>query len=185
MSDPVAVEEPVPADEVVVETGDKLEKKKKSESGKKESDEIEAMRRKVAELEEETAQMEAAMTSQSKSNDNIVSTPEMDARSVYVGNVDYSVTVEDLQSFFQSCGGINRITIMCDKFTGHPKGYAYVEFGDQDGVANAMLLNESELRGRELKISPKRTNVPGFGLRRRSRHRSRRRRSRRSYFQPY
>ena len=44
----------------------------------------------------------------------------MDARSIYVGNVDYAVTPEELQSHFQSCGTVNRVTILSDKF-GNPK----------------------------------------------------------------
>lgn len=36
--------------------------------------------------------------------------------------VDYSTTPEELQQHFHSCGTINRVTILCDKFTGHPKG---------------------------------------------------------------
>ena len=38
------------------------------------------------------------------------------------GQVDYSSSPEELQEFFKSCGTINRVTILCDKFTGHPKG---------------------------------------------------------------
>lgn len=47
---------------------------------------------------------------------------EADARSIYVGNVDYSTTAEELEQHFHGCGSINRVTIQCDKFTGHPKG---------------------------------------------------------------
>lgn len=36
--------------------------------------------------------------------------------------VDYGATPEEIQQHFQSCGNINRVTILCDKFTGHPKG---------------------------------------------------------------
>lgn len=49
-------------------------------------------------------------------------------RSVYVGNVDYGTAPEELQAHFASCGTIDRITILCDKWTGKPKGYAYVMF---------------------------------------------------------
>lgn len=41
---------------------------------------------------------------------------------VFCVQVDYSATPEELQGHFQACGTINRITILCDKFTGHPKG---------------------------------------------------------------
>ena len=37
--------------------------------------------------------------------------------------VDYTTTPEELQQHFNSCGTINRVTILCDKFSGHPKGY--------------------------------------------------------------
>jgi len=50
-----------------------------------------------------------------------------DARSVHVGNVDFSSTPEELQEHFKACGVINRITILCDKF-GNPKGYASFAF---------------------------------------------------------
>ncbi|XP_060181541.1 polyadenylate-binding protein 1 isoform X2 [Lycium barbarum] len=86
---------------------------------------------------------------------------EVDARSIYVGNVDYACTPEEVQQHFQSCGTVNRVTILTDKF-GQPKGYAYVEFVEMEAVQNALLLNESELHGRQLKVSAKRTNVPGM-----------------------
>ena len=81
-------------------------------------------------------------------DDNAMETEEdkqlVDGRSVYVGNVsfrcdslkmaisqcfmilfqvDYSSTPEEIQAHFAACGTINRVTILCDKFTGHPKGY--------------------------------------------------------------
>ncbi|KAK7268681.1 hypothetical protein RIF29_21387 [Crotalaria pallida] len=86
---------------------------------------------------------------------------EVDARSIYVGNVDYACTPEEVQQHFQSCGTVNRVTILTDKF-GQPKGFAYVEFVEVDAVQNAILLNESELHGRQLKVSAKRTNIPGM-----------------------
>ncbi|GER49081.1 polyadenylate-binding protein [Striga asiatica] len=86
---------------------------------------------------------------------------ESDTRSIFVGNVDYACTAEEVQQHFQSCGTINRVTIMLDTF-GQPKGFAYVEFMEVEAVQNALLLNESELRGRQLKVSVKRTNIPGM-----------------------
>lgn len=56
-----------------------------------------------------------------------------------------------MQQHFQSCGTVNRVTILTDKF-GQPKGFAYVEFVEIDAVQNALLLNESELHGRQLKV---------------------------------
>lgn len=49
----------------------------------------------------------------------------IDEKSVYVGQVDYEATPEELRVHFSPCGTINRVTIMCDKVTGHPKGLVY------------------------------------------------------------
>ncbi|KAJ9089218.1 hypothetical protein DSO57_1015153 [Entomophthora muscae] len=125
---------------------------------------VEAMKRRVKEMEEEVSRLknlqseldkdfEAPSTEEEKA--------EIDSRSIYVGNVDYSVTPEMLQEHFKSCGTINRVTILCNKFNGSPKGYAYIEFSDPSLVANALVLNESVLVNRPLKVFAKRTNIPG------------------------
>ena len=87
---------------------------------------------------------------------------EIDARSIYVGNVDYSATAQELEAHFHGCGSINRVTILCDKFSGHPKGFAYIEFGDKDSVQTAMALDDSLFKGRQIKVVSKRTNRPGI-----------------------
>lgn len=82
------------------------------------------MKKRVAEMEEEAAklrEMQASLNQQTQeSTDN---KDDIDSRSIFVGNVDYSASPEDVQAHFQSCGSINRVTILLDKFTGHPKGY--------------------------------------------------------------
>ena len=80
--------------------------------------------------------------------------------------MDYQATAEELGQHFNGCGAINRVTILCDKYTGHPKGYvpinyikiifvcrfAYVEFTDADSVKAAVELDESLFRGRQIKV---------------------------------
>lgn len=70
----------------------------------------------------------------------------------YVGQVDYDASPDELQSHFEGCGTINRVTILCDKFSGRPKGYAYIEFADKDGAENALALDNSPFKGRNLKV---------------------------------
>eukprot|EP01038_Epipyxis_sp_PR26KG_P009403 gene9403-12664_t len=84
----------------------------------------------------------------------------IDENSIYVGQVDYEATPEELRAHFSPCGTINRITIMCDKITGQAKGFAYVEFVDKESVDNALKLDDSTFRGRQLKVLPKRQNIP-------------------------
>ncbi|KAE9617546.1 putative RNA recognition motif domain-containing protein [Lupinus albus] len=100
---------------------------------------------------------------------------EVDSRSIYVGNVDYACTAQEIRRHFERCGIVNRVTIPVDK-NGHPKGFAYVEFVDINDVPNALTMNESLLHGRKLKVSAKRTNIPGMKqyFRRTAGYRSRR-----------
>ena len=71
---------------------------------------------------------------------------QVDARSVYCGNVDYGATAQELEQHFHGCGSIDRVTIMCNKFDGQPKGFAYVEFANKDSVDTAMALDDSLFR---------------------------------------
>uniref|UniRef100_A0A7N0VC35 RRM domain-containing protein n=1 Tax=Kalanchoe fedtschenkoi TaxID=63787 RepID=A0A7N0VC35_KALFE len=134
--------------------------------------ELEDMKKRLKEIEEEAGalrEMQAKVEKEMGSaqvEDTLVSATqaekeEVDSRSIYVGNVDYACTPEEVQQHFQSCGTVNRVTILTDKF-GQPKGFAYVEFVEPEAIPNAVLLNESELHGRLLKVSAKRTNVPGM-----------------------
>ncbi|TDL29326.1 RNA-binding domain-containing protein [Rickenella mellea] len=144
-----------------------------------EAKEILLMKKRVEEMEAEAKklrELQAAAEKQHQAGDDASEAMETDDdrqaaddRSVYVGNVDYSASPEEIQAHFQACGTINRVTILCDKFTGHPKGYAYVEFADPSFVETAVTLNESLFKGRLIKVVPKRTNVPGFNSRGRGR----------------
>nr|XP_045586119.1 polyadenylate-binding protein 2-like [Procambarus clarkii] len=87
---------------------------------------------------------------------------EVDGRSIYVGNVDYGATAEELAQHFQGCGFVNKVTILTNKYNGHPKGFAYMEFAEKDSVEVAMALDDSLFRGRQLKVRPKRSNRPGI-----------------------
>lgn len=81
------------------------------------------MKRRVAEMEEEAAklrEMQANLDNQAEGMQE--SKSDVDSRSIFVGNVDYSASPEEIQAHFQSCGSINRVTILLDKFTGQPKG---------------------------------------------------------------
>ncbi len=69
-------------------------------------------------------EMQASLDQQD--NDLREDKEDIDARSIFVGNVDYGASPEEIQAHFQSCGSINRVTILLDKFTGHPKGLVHL-----------------------------------------------------------
>ena len=116
-------------------------------------EEIAAMKKRVQEMEAEAAKLREMQASIDSQTENLRENKEdIDARSIFVGNVDYGASPEEIQAHFQSCGSINRVTILLDKFTGHPKGYAYVEFSEPNLVTQALVLNESVFRGRNIKV---------------------------------
>ena len=81
------------------------------------------MKKRVQEMEAEAAKLREMQSQMDSSSDNLRENKEdVDARSVFVGNVDYGASPEEIQAHFTSCGAINRVTILLDKFTGHPKG---------------------------------------------------------------
>jgi len=141
-----------------------------------EDPELEAIKARVREMEEEAEKLKEMQTEVDKQMNmsSPTATPaaapfptpeekvEADNKSIYVGNVDYGATAEELEQHFHGCGSVNRVTILCDKFTGHPKGFAYIEFADKDSVITAMALDESLFRGRQIRCGPKRTNRPGI-----------------------
>ncbi|KAF2563822.1 hypothetical protein F2Q70_00015255 [Brassica cretica] len=134
------------------------------------SRDLEDMKKRLKEIEEEAsalremqakAENDMAAAQDPSSAISAAEKEEVDLRSIYVGNVDYACTPEEVQQHFQSYGTVNRVTILTDKF-GQPKGFAYVEFVEEEAVQNSLVLNESELHGRQIKVSAKRTNVPGM-----------------------
>merc|ERR1711953_1647642 len=132
---------------------------------------MEAIKARVREMEEEAEKLremqKAAEDTMCPTNPPIT-TPTVgdkadeDSRSVYVGNVDYAATATDLEQHFHGCGSVNRVTILCDRFSGQPKGFAYVEFTDKESVEVATQLTDSLFKGRQIKVTPKRTNIPGL-----------------------
>ncbi|CAM8944979.1 unnamed protein product [Rhodiola kirilowii] len=132
---------------------------------------LDEMKRRLKEMEDEAAALQEMQVKVEKEMNTVQDSPnvvatqgnkkEIDARSVFVGNVDYSCTPEEVQQHFHACGTVNKVTIRSDKY-GQPKGYAYVEFLETEAVQEAILLNDTELHGRQLKVTAKRTNVPGM-----------------------
>jgi len=89
------------------------------------------MKRRVAEMESEAAKLREMQSQLEQHSDSAQreDREDVDARSIFVGNVDYGATPEEIQAHFaQGPGSINRVTILLDKFTGHPKGWVQAHF---------------------------------------------------------
>jgi RNA recognition motif-containing protein len=73
---------------------------------------------------------------------------------IYVGNLPYSVTKEDLSELFSEFGEVGRATVVMDRETNRSKGFGFVEMADDD-AANAAIeaLNNKDMNGRGLRVN--------------------------------
>jgi RNA recognition motif-containing protein len=89
---------------------------------------------------------------------------------LYVGNLAYSVTNDDLQNLFSQAGQVESVAVITDKFSGQSKGFGFVEMASADDASKAIAqFNESELKGRNIKVSEAKPRESSFGGGRNSR----------------
>ena len=91
---------------------------------------------------------------------------------IYVGNLPYTATEEDVTGLFAAHGPVERVKIITDRDTGRSKGFAFVTLGDQSQLNAAIeALNGYDYQGRALRVNasePKENKPGGFGGERRS-----------------
>lgn len=73
---------------------------------------------------------------------------------IYVGNLPYSATEDDLRELFQRYGEVSTVNLIMDKFSGQSKGFGFVEMPN-NGEADAAIkaLNETDLKGRNIEVN--------------------------------
>mmetsp|Transcript_42847 Transcript_42847/g.96916 ORF Transcript_42847/g.96916 Transcript_42847/m.96916 type:complete len:83 (+) Transcript_42847:119-367(+) len=77
----------------------------------------------------------------------------IDEASIYIGQVDYSTTPQELSEFFSSAGKVSLVTIPGHPWTGLPQGYAYLKFEALEAQLKAIeTLDGAEFRGRNIKV---------------------------------
>jgi len=73
---------------------------------------------------------------------------------IYVGNLAYSVTEDELRTAFSEFGNVTRATVITDKFSGQSKGFGFVEMADDSEAEEAIrALNDKPLNGRNIKVN--------------------------------
>lgn len=78
---------------------------------------------------------------------------------IYVGNLNYNLEEDQLRSAFQAYGEVSSVKIIIDRETGRSKGFGFVEMTDNEAGSKAIAeLNDSDLDGRNLRVSEARAN---------------------------
>lgn len=83
---------------------------------------------------------------------------------IYVGNLPYSVSEDDIRKAFEPFGEVGEVNIIIDRMSGRSKGFGFVEMSNDDEAQKAMSeLNGTELDGRQLNVNEARPRVDRGG----------------------
>jgi len=83
---------------------------------------------------------------------------------IYVGNLSFDTTEDQLRQAFSGFGEVSSVNIITDKYTGEPRGFAFVEMsGKAEAIAAISGLNGQELNGRALNVNEARPRAEGAG----------------------
>ena len=86
---------------------------------------------------------------------------------LYVGNLSFNTTENELQELFTQAGAVQEVTLMQDKFTGKSRGFAFVTMGSEQDAQNAIAkINGQTVDGRTLTVNearPREPRPPGGG----------------------
>ena len=81
---------------------------------------------------------------------------------IFVGNLNYSTTQEDLHATFAQFGNVERVNVVTDRDTGQPRGFAFVEMTNGNEAQEAISqLNGAELHGRAMNVNEARPKPAG------------------------
>ena len=77
----------------------------------------------------------------------------MQQNKLYVGNIPYSATEDELQTTFGAYGALREVKIIMDRETGRSRGFAFVTFDTPEGAEAATRLDGQDLGGRRLVVN--------------------------------
>jgi cold-inducible RNA-binding protein len=80
-------------------------------------------------------------------------------KKIYVGNLSFRTTEEDLASLFQEVGAVETVSIITDRETGRSKGFGFVTMADEDAEKAIAQFNGAEFGGRALTVNEARPMV--------------------------
>jgi cold-inducible RNA-binding protein len=82
---------------------------------------------------------------------------------IYVGNLSFKTSNEELQRMFEAFGSVRSASVVMDRETGRSRGFGFVEMGDNDGQKAIDALNGKDVDGRRLTVNEARPRAAGGG----------------------
>ena len=89
---------------------------------------------------------------------------------LYVGNLSYDTSEEELKTLFSNAGKVNSVVLIKDRDTGQSKGFGFIEMGSQSEAEEAIkILNGKNVNNRQIKVNiarpPETRPSSGYGNR--------------------
>jgi len=83
---------------------------------------------------------------------------------IYVGNLSYEVTEQELRQKFEAFGGVDSVNVITDKYSGRPKGFAFIEMASKSEAEAAITgLNGETLNERAIVVNEARPRADNRG----------------------
>lgn len=82
---------------------------------------------------------------------------------IYIGNLPYSATEQDVQTLFAQFGEIENVALIKDRDSGRPKGFGFITFINQNSAQDALKMDGQDFQGRPLKVSMAKEKTAGEG----------------------
>ena len=83
---------------------------------------------------------------------------------LYVGNLAYSVSSSELEQLFSQAGQVQSAAVIMDKVSGQSKGFGFIEMANAEDASKAIqTLNDTDLKGRNIKVSEAKPRESSFG----------------------
>ncbi|HXZ33498.1 MAG TPA: RNA-binding protein [Terriglobales bacterium] len=85
-------------------------------------------------------------------------------KNIFVGNLDFNVSEDELRNLFATYGQVDRVTILTDRDTGRSRGFGFVEMTNaEDGEKAIAAINGTQLAGRTLNVNEARPKAERAG----------------------
>ncbi|KAG0357576.1 hypothetical protein BC939DRAFT_429778 [Gamsiella multidivaricata] len=141
------------------DTKDKSKKESKGESNSEETASLEHKKKRKrgkGTSKEEAKDGSAKETSEGdkekEAKTAVKTAPKNQKFIVFVGNLPFNITKEQLEKHFESCGKISSVRVQTDKATGKGKGFAFMEFPDVESMQKALFFNKTLIKERPINV---------------------------------
>ena len=89
---------------------------------------------------------------------------QLTKKNLYVGNLPFSITEDELRTTFERHGSVDSVNVIMDRETGRPRGFAFVEMSEESAASDAIrALDGTDLGGRSIRVNEAQERQRGGG----------------------